>query len=249
MIPGSWMLSYTVSRISPPNGGSPTSGLGTSIGKYGLKVEGYYQDITDVAIEDRTGSSYSVLNDLTTSRPVQMVSDGTGLNYGFDLSVDRYFGNDFYFTGGASIYSSEYTAADNVMRSTRFDGGYTLTLTGGKEFNHKTKNRTIGINSRLFYLGGLRDTPVDEDASRTTGTTVFVENEAFSLKNSDYFRIDLRLSTTKNKPGYTRMIALDIQNVIGVENDAYLYFDRTLDTTTTAKQLGIIPVLVYRVEF
>jgi len=224
-------------------------GLGSYLGNYGIKVEGYFQNITDVAIEDRVGSSYSVLNDLTTSRPVQMTSSGTGLNYGVDISIDRYFENDFYFIGGASVYTSEYEAADEISRSTRFDGGYTITLTGGKEFNHQVKNRTIGINGRIFYLGGLRDTPIDEDASRAAGTTVFIEDQAFSIQNSDYFRIDLRLSTTKNKPGYTRMIALDIQNVLGVENDAYLYFDRTQDTSTTVKQLGIIPVLVYRVEF
>jgi hypothetical protein len=224
-------------------------GAGTSIGKYAVRIEAYYQSLSDVAIENRIGGSYSVLNDLTTSRPVLMASTGTGVNYGTDVSVDRYFETDFYFTGGLSLYNSEYEAADGVRRSSRFDGGYTLTLTGGKEFHKKSKNRTIGFNTRVFYLGGLRDTPVDEDASRALGRTVFIEDQAFSLQNSDYFRIDLRLSTTKNKPGYTRMIALDIQNVIGVENDAYLYFDQTQDMTVAVKQLGIIPVLLYRVEF
>ena len=45
------------------------------------------------------------------------------------------------------------------------------------------------------------------------------------------------------------MIALDIQNALSVENDAYLYFDQTQDATVAVKQLGIIPVLLYRVEF
>ena len=223
-------------------------GYYTFLGSVRAKLEGYYQSLSDVAVEFG-GSSYSVVNDLTVSKPVVMSSDGTGENYGVDISLERFFDNNFYSILSSSIYNSSYQGYDRIDRDTRFNGGYTINLAGGKEWTKSSKNRTLGLNARVFYFGGLKDTPIDENASRQTGRTVFIESQAFTLQNNDYFRIDLRLSTTKHKPNYTRIISLDIQNVIGIENDAYLYFDQFQDRTVTAKQLGIIPVLAYRVEF
>jgi hypothetical protein len=65
----------------------------------------------------------------------------------------------------------------------------------------------------------------------------------------DYFRVDLRLNWRKNKKRYTRTIAIDIQNVLNVQNEAYHYYDHVKEKVTTQYQLGLIPVLVYRIDF
>ena len=69
------------------------------------------------------------------------------------------------------------------------------------------------------------------------------------IKLNDYVRLDLRLSWQKNKPKYTRTWSIDIQNVLNIENDAFYYYDTQQDDVLLEKQLGIIPVLAYRVEF
>ena len=78
---------------------------------------------------------------------------------------------------------------------------------------------------------------------------MYKEGEAFSSQLADYKRFDLRISWTKNKPNYTRMLSLDIQNVFSFQNDAYMMYDPFLMEVVTETQLGIIPVLSYRVEF
>jgi hypothetical protein len=57
------------------------------------------------------------------------------------------------------------------------------------------------------------------------------------------------LSWRKDKVGYTRTVGIDIQNVTGMKNEAYFYFDQVKRAVDTQYQVGVIPVLVYRVDF
>jgi hypothetical protein len=59
----------------------------------------------------------------------------------------------------------------------------------------------------------------------------------------------VRVSWRKNKPGYTRTVSIDIQNLTNYKNVAYLYYDTFLQAVNTKYQLGIIPVVAYRVDF
>ncbi len=105
------------------------------------------------------------------------------------------------------------------------------------------------MNTRILYLGGLREAPIDAPLSSAVGSTQYNYQNGYSLQLPDYFRTDLRLSWRKNKPGYTRTFSLDIQNVLNTQNVAYHYYDTFLQDVKTKYQLGIVPVLVYRVEF
>ncbi len=145
----------------------------------------------------------------------------------------------------------EYTGADGIERDTRYNGNYALSLTGGKEFawNKKNKQRVIGINLRSAYIGGLRTSPIDETQSRATQNTVFVGDRAFTQKLPDYFKIDLRLSLRKDTPRYSSVWSLDLQNATNRQNVAYQYYDTVQGEVLTKYQLGLIPVLTYRIEF
>ena len=44
------------------------------------------------------------------------------------------------------------------------------------------KNRTIGFNVKALYSGGLRNTPIDLEASKIAGETRYVEDKAYSLQ-------------------------------------------------------------------
>lgn len=208
----------------------------------------YFQKLFDIPVE-KTPSSYSVINLVEESAVTNLIGSGTGDNIGAEVFVEKSFFDRSYFIVGGSWYQSTYKGSDEIKRSTRFDGSYTLNLTYGKEWS-KIKgesHRTFGVSSRLLYLGGLRESPIIPDTS--TPSTVFDETKAFENKLPDYFRLDLRLNWRKNKNGYTRTIAIDIQNIFNIENVAYRYYDHVLSKINTQYQLGMIPIVVYRIDF
>jgi len=214
-----------------------------------LRSSLYHQYLFDVPVEP--GTTYSVLNLMELQERGGLVNDGAGRNYGFDISLEKSFYDDFYFLGGASVYKSEYRDGNTIWRNTRFDGRYTFNLAAGKEWSKSKANarKTFGLDTRLLYLGGLYEMPILDNFSLVNGKTVFDESAGFTEKLPDYFRFDLRLSWRKHKPSYTRTLSLDIQNVMNLQNVAYHYYDAFRQERRAQYHLGVIPILAYRVEF
>lgn len=208
----------------------------------------FYQQLFDVPIE-MTESDFSTLNLLDGFAPGYLVNEGKGENYGVDVTVEKQFFRKNYFLVGASYYESKYVGGDGAWRDTRFNGNYTASVIHGKEWSKPEKRRAISLNTRVLYLGGLRYAPVDEFTSAMWRETVYGSGSGFTEQFNDYFRLDLRLSFRKNKPNYTRTFAIDIQNLTSQQNEAYKYYDFLQNKVVTKYQLGIIPVLVYRIDF
>lgn len=213
------------------------------------KAELYYQRLTNVPVSIFDSSSLSTLNILNEYVVEPMENSGKGRNYGAELSLERYLGNHFYLTLNNSFYQSKYTAKDGVERNTRFNGNYIVTLITGKDFVHEWRPRTIGLNLKTIYAGGMRTTPVDVAASMQNGYTVFREKEAFSLQNKAYFRTDLRFSITWNRRHRTSTVSLDFQNLTNRLNVFNQWYDDEKNEVVTNYQTGMIPVLNYKIEF
>jgi len=174
-----------------------------------------------------------------------LVNTGKGRNYGVEASLEKRFYNNLYFILSGSRYEAKFYNGTTYLNS-RFNTKFTSSLLVGKEWNKK--NRSFGVHARALYLGGLRQPLIDLVATEQVGTTIYQEQNGF-LRLPDYFRTDLRVSWRKNKPGYTRTLSIDIQNVTSQQNTAFTYYDTFLQKETTKYQLGIIPVLAYRVDF
>lgn len=175
------------------------------------------------------------------------VNSGNGTNYGVELTYQKYLTNGFFMLGNATLYNSTYEI-ENQTFNTRFNGNYIFNLTIGKEWE-RTKNRILGVNGRVVYMGGFRDTPIDLQASRSFRTTVYEPNMPFTAQQADFFRPDVRIYWRKSKAKYSRMLSIDIQNIANYENEAYRYYDSFLDEIVVKKQLGLIPMINYRWEF
>ena len=67
---------------------------------------------------------------------VELVNEGTGRNYGVELTVERFFNKGYYFLLTGSLYKSEFEALDGVTRSTRFDAGFASNFRLGVENGH-----------------------------------------------------------------------------------------------------------------
>ena len=223
---------------------------GHSFGKsLRLKTELYYQHLFNVPISPYDTSTLSTLNVRDNFITDPLVNKGKGRNYGVEITLEKNLRNYFYFLLTTSIYKSLYTAADGIERNTRFNGNYVSTFTAGKEFVYREGKRSIGLNIKMIYAGGFRETPIDLEKSMAEGYTVRIEKDAFSIQNPNYFRTDIRVSMKWNKKHHTTTLSLDIQNVSNRQNLFGTYFDPLKGGITNRYQTGLIPILNYKVEF
>jgi hypothetical protein len=217
--------------------------------KWKFTTTAYYHYFDHVPVN--SSLRFSVLNMMDGVAPQNLTSNGTGINKGISLQAERSFLSSFYVLAGGSYYNSSFSYTEGVSDPTRFNGRYSLLTTAGYERGKDgtAAKKAFGIHGRFMWLGGLRETPINEAASRTLNYTVYDPSQPYAQSLKDYYRVDLRLSWRKDKGKYTRTIALDIQNLAGIKNEAYHYFDVFQDKVLTQYQVGIIPVLVYRVDF
>jgi hypothetical protein len=223
-----------------------------------LSMELYYQQISNDPIHINTAglpwsNNFSNLNQIGDFKNLPLVNDGVGANYGVELNWQRFIHKDYFLLANTSIYRSVYEKRNGEMASTRFDGRYLFNLTGGKEFNwtKKSRQKTLGINARLTYAGGLRRSPIAASSADLPIPFATLENNdlPFSIKQKDYFKIDFRIYLKNNKSKYNSTLALDLQNITNRKNDGYYYYDHVQDEVLAQKQLGLIPNLSYRLEF
>jgi hypothetical protein len=216
-----------------------------------FKTEVYYQDLYNIPIEDKPESSFSTLNASDGFTNKKLVNQGTGKNYGIDLTLEKFFHQGYYFMATGSVFDSKYTAMDKVERNTRYNTNHILNLAGGKEWQIKNNGveSTLALNMRFLWSGGYRYSPIDIAASKEYGYTKFYEDLLFSEQRDDILRVDIKLQYRKNKKKTTRIWELDVQNATGQANIIDQYWDDKKQKIEDVTQLGIVPVLSYRIEF
>ncbi|GAB3193871.1 hypothetical protein ABID22_000417 [Pontibacter aydingkolensis] len=215
-----------------------------------LKVETYYQHLYNIPVGAGLGSTLSTLNHEDGFVTDSLVNTGTGRNYGLEMTLEKFFTNNYYFLLTTSLYDSRYTAADGIERDTRFNGNYIVNFLAGKEFKvGQNKQNLIGTSFKLVSAGGNRYTPIDLEKSRETGNEQLQGDRRNTIQATDYFRSDIRVSYRKNKPKASYIISLDIQNITNRLNVRGIHYDRTKEEIVTIYQNGLIPVLNYRIEF
>ena len=214
------------------------------------RTEAFYQFLYDVPIADaEIGFDFSVLNGLDGVDVLPLESEGEGRNIGIETGIRKtpdYYG--WLWGGNATVYKSQYRTNTDEWLNTRFDGTYIFNVLVGKEWTKKRK-RTFGIHARANYLGGFRATPIDLLASRDAGRTIFDESAAFTLKQEDYFRVDFSIYRKVERKKYTSTLSLDIQNVLNQKNEAFRFYDSFLDRVVLREQLGLLPIINYRIQF
>ena len=113
----------------------------------------------------------------------------------------------------------------------------------------KYKTNVLGANIRGSLAGGNRWSPIDLEASQLAGHTVRDYSRAWEEQGAYYFRTDIRISYRKNRAKTSSIFSLDIQNVSNRENVFTNYYSPVRGEIRTETQLGLIPILNYRLEF
>lgn len=220
-------------------------------GNWHVKPELYYQSLFNVPISRDEQDAFSMLNVPDGFVGEMLTNRGKGRNYGVELTLEKFLSNGFYFLLSGSLFQSEYQGSDGVWRGTRFNTNYVSSLVSGKEWNwnRRHKNRTFGVNLKLTWMGGHRDTPIDLASSIAQDKTVYFEDRAFEEQMPYYLRLDTGVRLKRNYKHLTTTLALDIQNTTNRENIFGRYYDKKSKTIKYWYQAPLIPILSYRVEF
>jgi len=212
-----------------------------------LKVEPYFQYLYDIpGIPD---SSYSMINfKQDWSFMDSLANNSVGKNIGVDITLERFLNNNYYYLFTASLFNSKYKADDGVWRNTRYDKGYAINLLVGKEF-FLSKNRVLGINGRLNYMGGERFSPVLVAQSIQAKKIINDESKAFEDQNGAMYYLDLTITYRTNKKHYSGVWAFQIKNLLGSPMDEGYSYNYRTKKIESSKSVMVLPVLSYKVEF
>jgi hypothetical protein len=221
-----------------------------------LKSEIYYQYLFDVPVETHP-SNFSLLNNSSMQffSYDTLKNTGTGRNYGIEVTLEKFLSKGYYFLLTASLFDSKYKGSDGIMRSTAFDSRYVTNFLGGKEFKLNGKKTDVKfktwlvVDGKLTAAGGIRYTPVDVEKSREAGYAVYNEDLAFSKQFKDYFRLDLRVAYRFDSKKLSHELALDVQNITNHKNPIYMTYNADTGKEEFIYQLGVFPMLQYRVVF
>ena len=217
-----------------------------------LHSEVYFQYLFDVPVSIDENSTYSILNEIDGFATQTLVSEGTGRNYGIDISLQQSFDAGFFMLLSTSIFESTYQALNKERFNTIYNSGISGSLLLSKEFTFK-KNAVLQTGLKLLFNGGQRLTPLlsTEINPENPNEPILDESKAFTQKVDPYFRPDLRIAFRKDKEKYSWSLSLDIQNAIARKNiDAInRTFDPDLGEWVFRKQSTLTPLLSYQIDF
>lgn len=220
-----------------------------------VKTEVYYQMLSNVPVSGSPGS-YSMLNNgasFAFVNEANMVNGGSGRNYGAELTIEKFFSQGYYVLLTGTVYESKYKGSDGVERNTAFNGKFVYNVLAGKDFKiGKEKRHVFNLGMKLTQAGGRYYTPVDLEASQAAKNQVLQDDAyAFSQRNPDFFRLDIKTGFTFNskKIKLSQSIYFDIQNVTNNKNVFAQRYNPVTNTVNTAYQIGFFPNFVYKVQF
>ncbi len=254
-VPSAWLLNYNSELLRSEKmeiayswNFAPSWQLKTAVYRQWISNAPYFINENFALLNDR---EFNLGNDFSS------YNTGLGFNQGLEASVDRHLNKGWFLLANASLFDSKFSKtssrSETEWLSTRWNIGHVANGTFGKEWQREKrpgKERTIGLNARVVWGGGVREAEIDKNASVLANTTVVDERIGYSRQYPDYFRLDLRVYWRKNLSNRRNStFALDIQNLTGQQNFAYHYYDPYTGKIENKFQLGTIPNFSWRVEF
>lgn len=193
----------------------------------------FYHYYTNLAAND--SFYFSSFNYINEQVAFSLDNSGKARSYGIEATVQAGT-NGWSLLASATAFNSEYSTRARVYREARFNARFNLVVNAGKELKLKNSRRILGVYLKYMWRDGfLEGTP----------ESVYLYNSRLPA----YYRIDARLSLQSDKTRITTLLALDVQNVSNRKNVAYHYQDLFTSQTETRHQLGIVPVISYKIFF
>lgn len=216
-----------------------------------LKIEPYFQYLYDAPIIP--GSTYCFINlqggdDLFLSD--KLVNKGKGMNYGIDITFEKYITDGFYYMVTASLFDSRYKTDLGEWYNTRYNRNYAVNLLGGKEWMvGRNKQNMFGLNLRLTLQGGERYSPIDELESVNQETAVYNENVPFSKSLSPAFVGFVGVKYCINRKRVAHEFAAQIVNFTGYKDYYGHRFNHKTGKVEPEREANMVPEVSYKISF
>lgn len=218
-----------------------------------MKLETYYQYLYELPVTTYS-SSFSLINSgsgFSRLFPDELVNEGTGRNYGVELTVEKFFSKGYYYLFTASVFDAKYKGSDGVLRNTTFNGQYAMNALFAKEFTFKNKS-ALTVGGKVTYSGGRWYGPVDDEKSAAALEIIYADETVNTLQFKPYFRADAKIDYRINAKRFTHTFAIDLVNFLGVQNILTLTYAPDHPSGNPVReeyQLGFLPVFYYKIDF
>ena len=206
-----------------------------------LKSEIYYQYlyhapvIQDIPYE-------SLLNFGEESRwNYTFVNEGTGKNYGIELTFEKFLTKHYYLLATASLYQSKYKGYDKIERNTKFNGNYAMNFLGGYEWKIG-KNNLLSANVKISHIGGKRHIPARFVTDNSGTRLEYDYANAYSGQNPAYFRMDLNINMKMNFKRRSLELFAELANITNHRNVWSQHYDMNTQTKVYEYHYGFLPI-------
>lgn len=220
-----------------------------------VKGEVYYQYLYNIPVET-TPTAFSMINQgagFQRFYPTKLVNEGTGQNYGVEVTVQKHFDKSFFFLVTGSLFQAKYKGSDGIERDTDFNGNYAANALVGKEFKINAKSM-ISAGLKFTAAGGRRYGYVDVEQSEIQHELVYKDSLFNTRQFKDYLRLDLKITYRYNAKKVTHEIGLDLVNILNTKNILALSYapsltDPSKEPIAERYQLGFLPIFYYKIDF
>ena len=221
------------------------------------KIELYYQHLYNLPVENNDTSFYSTINEGINYNYVALVNKGFVKNLGAEITIERFFDNNYYFLINASLYDSKYKTLEGIWRNTRYNNNYIINILCGKEIKNlgKKHNQILAINAKVFFQGGQRYIPLLRDAQGNIAVEpaknkYWDYQNAYKNKFEDIYQLNISLSYKFNRQKATHEIFLDLMNITDNKERMSEYYDeKQIGKIGYLRAFGFFPNLMYRLYF
>ena len=123
-------------------------------------------------------------------------------------------------------------------------------LLAGKEWTLGTKkNKILGVNARVNYMGGKRTTPVDQELSVLAEDVVYDYSNLFEDKEKDIVFLSASVNFRINKKRHASIWSLQVTNLLLAEENYGMYYNYQDKRVEPFDITVVIPNLSYKIEF
>ena len=216
-----------------------------------LKIEPYIQQLYNVpVIADSTFSFINLKGNDDWFISDKLLNEGKGLNYGVDVTFEKYMSQGYYFMLTGSLFNSRYKAATGKWYNTRYNRNYVVNLLAGKEWMlGRNKQNVFGTNVRFTYQGNDRYSPINEVQSALDQDAVYDETNPFSKQLSPAFLGHFTVSYKINKRKKSHEFAIKILNATGYKEYYGHRYNFKKGRVEEERESIIIPNISYKIEF
>lgn len=216
-----------------------------------FKFETYYKDLSKIPVE-LTPSTYSFVNSGNNFGSVftfdPLVSKGIGRTYGAELSFIKQFTDGYYITATGSLVRQEYKGSDDKWRYGAFDNKFIFNILAGYDWQ-VNETFVIEMSAKYTLAGGAPYTPIDVEKSKQLNSTYYLDSEAYSLRNDNYNRFDIKINFRQNFDNFAIISYVSVENLLNNENILMYIWDVKNEKIKRVNQLGVFPIGGFKIEF